>query len=89
MAKTAALSLRVPGPLKSALVARAKRSHRSLAAQVTSDLEKVITEDTEAPFPKATFFGIASHLGPVDEVALRAGRKEIVRGLEKKWRNWK
>ena len=47
MAKSSAITIRLPDSLKRRLEARAEQQHRSLSSQVVHDLEAVVTESPE------------------------------------------
>jgi len=80
MAKTAAVSVRIPAELKASLEARAKRLHRSLSAQITHDLEQLAAGES-MPGAGGKLLGryVATKLPTAAE--FRAVRKQLWRGM--------
>ncbi len=57
MSKDAAITVRVPAPLRKRLEARAKRERRSLSAQVVVDLERLLAEEATVSGPVESALG--------------------------------
>jgi predicted transcriptional regulator len=57
MAKTAAITIRLPDQLKRRIQARAKRERRSLSAQVLHELETIVAREEEETSSGGRFLG--------------------------------
>ena len=80
MAKTAAVSVRIPAQLKASLEARAKRLHRSLSAQITHDLEQLAAAEAVSTKSGTLLGRYVGSMVPTD-AEFRAVRKQLWRGL--------
>ena len=86
MAKSSALTVRLPEPLKARLEARARAEHRSLSAQVVADLERGAEDEPGTPAGPGSFLGLyeGTRLPTDADLAEVRGRLwgRLARGLE-------
>jgi len=80
MAKTAAVSVRIPAELKASLEARAKRLHRSLSAQITHDLEQLAAAESITGTSGKLLGRYAGTRVPT-AAEFKAARKQLWRGM--------
>jgi predicted transcriptional regulator len=80
MAKTAAVSVRIPAELKASLEARAKRLRRSLSAQITHDLEQLAAAESVGTKGRKLLGRYAGTKVPT-EAELKAVRRQLWRGM--------
>lgn len=77
MTKSAALTVRLPAPLKARLEARAEAEHRSLSAQVVADLEELAEEQPEKPGGAGRFLGLYSGTAVPSDADLAEARARL------------
>lgn len=77
MVKNAALTVRLPAPLKARLEARAEAEHRSLSAQVVAELEGVADEPPEKQGGAGRFLGLFSGTAVPSDADLAAARARL------------
>ncbi|HEX5215848.1 MAG TPA: hypothetical protein VFV98_10320 [Vicinamibacterales bacterium] len=58
MANDSTVTVRIPASLKRAIQARARRSRRSLSAQVLHDLEQIVAGEGESASNTGAFLGM-------------------------------
>jgi hypothetical protein len=84
MARSAMVTIRMPEPLKHRMQARARISHRSLSAQVVSDLGGLVLAPTVRP-TRGRFLGIYAGTRVPSDKEFREVRARLWGNLTTGW----